>query len=172
MAVKTRNAYAAALKQAKADLARHNERGEKLKKAVDALTEAMAVLEPAAKPARRAPAKRKPAPKRKVAAKRKAAAPKRKPANGRRRKAGAGHPNVPAGHYAGLGVTKAYRKFIAEFGTKYSVPQIRDTLVQGGVKSSTRAALLTGLHSVRRRDRLAAEKAAAAKKKGGGKKAR
>lgn len=170
MAVKTRNAYAAALKQAQADLARHNERGEKLQKAVDALTEAMAVLEPAARPARRAPAKRKAAPKRKPVAKRKAAAPKRKPANGRRRKGG-GHPNVAAGHYAGLGVTKAYRKFVAEFGTKYSVPQIRDTLVQGGVKSSTRAALLTGLHSVRRRDRLAAEKAAAAKKKAGGKKA-
>ena len=82
--------------------------------------------------------------------------------NGRRRSAGAGHPQVPAGHYAGLGVTAAYRKFVSEFGASaYSVPQIRDALVQGGVRATSRAALLTGLHSVRRRDRLAAEKAAA-----------
>lgn len=81
--------------------------------------------------------------------------------NGRRKSAGAGHPQVPADHYAGLGVTAAYRKFIAEFGaTTYTVPQIRDALVQGGVSATTRAALLTGLHSVRRRDRLAAERAA------------
>lgn len=174
MAVKSRNDYAAALKRAKAELARHNERGEALQKAVEAL----AVLAAGAAPARRAPVRRKAAakPKAKARAKAKAApkrrakaAPKRKPANGRRRSTGAGHPTVPSGHYAGLGVTKAYRKFVAEFGgTKYSVPQIRDALVQGGVKSSTRAALLTGLHSVRRRDRLAAEKAAGGKKKKGG----
>lgn len=169
MAVKSRNDYAAALKRAKAELERHNERGEALQKAVEAL----AVLAAEATPARRAPVRRKaaakPRAKAKAAPKRKAkAAPKRKPVNGRRRSGGAGHPTVPSGHYAGLGVTKAYRKFVAEFGgTKYSVPQIRDALVQGGVKSSTRAALLTGLHSVRRRDRLAAEKAAAAKKAGG-----
>lgn len=169
MAVKTRNDYAAALKRARAELERHNERGEALQKAVEAL----AVLAADAAPARRAPVRRKPAAKpkakakaKKAAPRRKAkAAPKRKPANGRRRRKGAGHPTVPTGHYAGLGVTKAYRKFVAEFGaTKYSVPQIRDALVQGGVKSSSRSALLTGLHSVRRRDRLAAEKAAAAKK--------
>lgn len=83
--------------------------------------------------------------------------------NGRRKSAGAGHPQVPADHYEGLGVTAAYRKFIAEFGAAtYTVPQIRDALVQGGVSATTRAALLTGLHSVRRRDRLAAEKARAA----------
>jgi len=87
--------------------------------------------------------------------------------NGRRRSAGAGHPEVPADHYAGLGVTAAYRKFVGEFGAAtYSVPQIRDALLQGGVRTTSPGNVLTGLHSVRRRDRLAAEKAAGAEQDG------
>ena len=152
MDAKTRRDLAAVLKRAEAELSRNQ-------KVVDSLK---ALLTEAA-PARRARVRRKVAAKPKAAAKAKTAAPKPKaapkrkaPANGRRRRTG-GHPNVSAGHYAGLGVTKAYRKFVAEFGTeKYSVPQVRDALLQGGVKASSPASLLTGLHGVRRRDRLAA----------------
>lgn len=75
----------------------------------------------------------------------------------RRSNAGAGHPEVASDEFKGMGPTDAYRKFIATYGDKYSVPQIRDALLMGGVSSATRTSLLTGLHSVRRRDRLKAE---------------
>lgn len=76
---------------------------------------------------------------------------------GRRSNAGAGHPEVASDEFKGMGPTDAYRKFIATYGDKYTVPQIRDALLMGGVSSATRTSLLTGLHSVRRRDRLKAE---------------
>lgn len=75
----------------------------------------------------------------------------------RRSTAGAGHPEVAPDEFKGMGPTDGYRKFIATYGDKYTVPQIRDALVMGGVNSATRTSLLTGLHSVRRRDRLKAE---------------
>lgn len=75
----------------------------------------------------------------------------------RRSTAGAGHPEVAPDEFKGMGPTDGYRKFIATYGDKYTVPQIRDALVMGGVSSATRTSLLTGLHSVRRRDRLKAE---------------
>ena len=56
-----------------------------------------------------------------------------------------------------MGPTAAYRKFIEMYGDAYTVPQIRDALIQGGVRSSSATSLLTGIHSVRRRDRLKAE---------------
>jgi len=43
------------------------------------------------------------------------------------------------------------------YGGSYTVPQSRDELLQGAVKSSSSTSLLTGIHSVRRRDRLKAE---------------
>ena len=82
---------------------------------------------------------------------------RRKVPRRRRSTAGAGHPEVAPDEFKGMGPTDGYRKFIATYGDKYTVPQIRDALVMGGVSSATRTSLLTGLHSVRRRDRLKAE---------------
>jgi len=137
----TRNDYRTALKQAEAELANHEKRGEALRNTIAGLKTLLGVD--------RKPAPR-PAPKR---------APVRKKRK-RRKSAGAGHPDVPAGTFKGMGPTYAYRKFVKIYGEGYTVPQIRDALVQGGVKSKSRTSLLTGLHSVRRRDRLKAEAAA------------
>lgn len=156
----TRNSYEAALRHAEAELASHEERRQALRNTVESLkallafgaAEAAAAPRPAAAPKVSKPRKpRKP---------RKARKPRktqrlRKP----RGSAGAGHPPVSAGHYSGMGPTAAYRKFIAEFGHKYTVPQIRDALVEGGVESKSSTSLLTGLHSVRRRDEAKAQAA-------------
>lgn len=131
--------YRVALKQAEAELAAHEQRGEALRTAVDGLRTLLAARAPAkpAKPVqKKAPVKRK---------------------RRRRKSAGAGHPEVPADTFKGMGPTAAYRKFLTMYGGSYSVPQIRDALIQGGVKSSSPTSLLTGLHSVRRRDRLKEE---------------
>ena len=85
------------------------------------------------------------------------APPRRQIRRKRRSKAGAGHPEVASDEFKGMGPTDAYRKFIRTYGDRYTVPQIRDALLMGGVSSATRTSLLTGLHSVRRRDRLKAE---------------
>lgn len=77
----------------------------------------------------------------------------------RRSSAGAGHPEVAPDEFRGMGPTDAYRKFVATYGDSYSVPQIRDALVSGGVNSASRTSLATGLHAVRRRDRIKAEAA-------------
>lgn len=138
MNARTRNDYRTALKQAEAELANHEKRGEALRNTIAGLKTLLGVD--------RKPAPR-PAPKR---------APVRKKRK-RRKSAGAGHPDVPAGTFKGMGPTYAYRKFVKIYGEGYTVPQIRDALVQGGVKSKSRTSLLTGLHSVRRRDRLKAE---------------
>lgn len=141
MNAKTRNDYRTALKQAEAELANHEKRGEALRNTIAGLKTLLGV-------------DRKAAPR---------AAPKRAPVRKkkrRRKSAGAGHPDVPAGTFRGMGPTYAYRKFVKIYGEGYTVPQIRDALVQGGVRSKSRTSLLTGLHSVRRRDRLKAEAAA------------
>lgn len=143
MDARTRNDYRTALKQAEAELANHEKRGEALRNTIAGLKTLLGV-------------DRKPASK---------AAPKRAPVRKRRKRrksAGAGHPDVPAGTFKGMGPTFAYRKFISIYGDGYTVPQIRDALVQGGVRSKSKTSLLTGLHSVRRRDRLKAEAAARA----------
>lgn len=145
----TPSRYQAALRQAEAELAAHDQRGEALRNTVASLRALLALgaEEPAAKPAKKRAAK----PAKKA---RRAPMPRlRKP----RGSAGAGHPDVGANHYQGLGPTAAYRKFIAEFGHSYTVPQIRDALVAGGVRSKSSTSLLTGLHSVRRRDQVKAE---------------
>lgn len=134
----TRNDYRTALRQAEAELANHEKRGEALRNTIGGLKTLLGV-------------DRKPAPR---------AAPKRAPVRKkrkRRKSAGAGHPEVPAGTFKGMGPTFAYRKFVKIYGGGYTVPQIRDALVQGGVQSKSRTSLLTGLHSVRRRDRLKEE---------------
>lgn len=131
-----RRNYRAALKQAEAELAAHEQRGEALRATVEGLRNLLAV-KPRGRPVRKpAMAKR---------------------TRRRRRSAGAGHPEVPPGTFRGTGPTAAYRKFIEMYGDSYTVPQIRDALIQGGVRSSSPTSLLTGIHSVRRRDRLKAE---------------
>lgn len=148
MNAQARNDYRTALRQAEAELANHEKRGDTLRATIAGLksllgVERKAPAAAAAKPAAAKPARAKPA---RVKKKRK-----------RRKSAGAGHPEVPAGTFKGMGPTFAYRKFVQIYGDGYTVPQIRDALVQGGVESKSRTSLLTGLHSVRRRDRLKAE---------------
>ena len=95
----------------------------------------------------------------KPAAKKKTA----KPANGRKsRRQGAGHPEVSPFAYRGKGVTAAYRSFVAQYGATYTVPQVRNALIAGGLKKDP-AAVLTAIHGIKRRDRIAAEKKKAAK---------
>ena len=157
----SRKQYEVALKQAEAELASHQKRGSTLQAAVDALRE---LLASAPAPARRKPAKRKPAKRKarkpKAAAKPKAKATVMRKARKRASRATAAHPQVASGHYAGLGPTLAYDKFVKEFGDSYTVPQIRDTLIMGGVKSTSRTSLSTGIYSVRRRRGLAPAKSA------------
>ena len=62
-------------------------------------------------------------------------------------------------HYRGMGPTAAYRKFVSEFGDKYTVTQIRNSLIEGGVEAKSNTSLLTGLHAVRRRDAAKSEAA-------------
>lgn len=165
----SRKQYEVALKQAEAELASHQKRGSTLQAAVDALRELLASAPAPARrkpPTRRKPAKRKPAKRQarkpKAAAKPKAKATVMRKAKARKRagRATAEHPQVASGHYAGLGPTLAYDKFVKEFGDSYTVPQIRDTLIMGGVKSTSRTSLSTGIYSVRRRRGLAPAKSA------------
>ena len=139
MNAQARNDYRTALKQAEAELANHEKRGDTLRNTIAGLKSLLGVERRTAAPAPRKPAAR----------------PKKK--RKRRKSAGAGHPEVPAGTFKGMGPTFAYRKFVKIYGDGYTVPQIRDALVQGGVESKSRTSLLTGLHSVRRRDKLKAE---------------
>ena len=139
----TRGSYQAALKQAETELASHEARGEALRRTVEALRNLLALgAEAPAAPAKPAPVR------------------KRKP---RRRIIKGNHPPIPSGHYKGLGPTAAYRKFAAEFGIDHPVPSIRDALLAGGVRTKSSTSLLTGLHSVRRRDAMKAKAAEAAK---------
>ena len=134
-----RNNYEAALKQAEAELAGHEERGEALRRAVEALRNLMALApEKPAAPSKPAPVRRR--------------KPRRKIVKGN-------HPPIPAGHFKGMGPTASYRKFVAEFGMDHPVTSIRDALLAGGVRSKSSTSLLTGLHSVRRRDALKAKAA-------------
>ena len=147
----TRRSYGAALKAAEAELAAHDKRGEALRDTVKSLKALLAVGSVA--PAKKSAAKGAKKAAAKPAVRRRRTPRLKKP----RRSAGAGHPAVGANHYRGMGPTAAYRKFIAEFGDSYTVPQIRDALVAGGVRSKTSTSLLTGLHSVRRRDKVKSE---------------
>lgn len=143
----TRNNYQVALKQAEAELASHEERGEALKRTVVALRNLLALGgQPAAAPAAPAPVR------------------KRKP---RRKIIKGNHPPIPAGHFKGMGPTAGYRKFVAEFGMDHPVPSIRDALLAGGVRTKSSTSLLTGLHSVRRRDEMKAKAEEAAKASAG-----
>ena len=155
--------YQSALAQAKAELANHSKRGEELRATIRGLEALMATPRAPKKPGPKpgAKPKKKPGPKpgRKPAAKKK----KAKPANGRRsRQQGAGHPEVKRFAYRGKGVTAAYRSFVAQYGAKYTVPQVRNALIAGGLKKDP-SAVLTAIHGIIRRDRIAAEKKKAAK---------
>ena len=146
----SRRHFRAALKQAEADLAAHERSGEALRSTVSALQQLLGVGTAAPKP------KPKPKQKQKQAKPRKRPGPKR---------SGAGHPDVPANSYRGMGPSVAYRKFVADYGDGYTAPQVRDALIQGGVKSASESSLLTGIHAVRRRDLAKAKQAAKAAKK-------
>ncbi len=137
----TRSNFQAALKQAEDELALHAERGEALKRTIMALRNLLALGRETPARAASAPARR------------------RKP---RRRVIKGNHPPIPAGHFKGLGPTAGYRKFVAEFGMDHPVPSIRDALLAGGVRTKSSTSLLTGLHSVRRRDAMKAKAAEAA----------
>lgn len=138
MNAEARRNYTAALRQAEAELAAHETRGEALRATVQGLRNLLAVKAPSRVGRKPGPVKRR---------------------RRRRRSAGAGHPDVPAGTFKGVGPTAAYRQFIEMYGDSYTVPQIRDALLAGGVRSSSPTSLLTGIHSVRRRDRIKAEAA-------------
>ena len=134
-----RESYEAALKQAEAELASHEQRGEALRQTVDALKNLLALGAAKAPPAkRRAPVRRRKS----------------------RRKA-TNHPPIPTGLFRGMGPTAAYRKFVARFGADHPVPAIRDALLAGGVRTKSSTSLLTGIHSVRRRDAMKAKAEAA-----------
>ncbi len=140
----TRRKYEVALKEAEAELGNHEKRIEMLRGVIEGLK---GLLKEAEAPKKRHPVKQKTKSVRKR----------------RRKSAGAGHPKVSPRAYRGMGPTDAYRKFLAQYGDTYTVPQIRDALLRGGVKSTSSTALLTGIHSVIRRDRLKAETEAARK---------
>ncbi len=141
----TRKSYETALKQAEAELANHERRGEALRQTVDALKGLLALG-----PAKAAPAKRR--------------APVRRK---RRKKKGSDHPPIPSGLFRGMGPTAAYRKFVARFGADHPVPAIRDALLAGGVRTKSSTSLLTGIHSVRRRDAMKAKAEGAGGNAGG-----
>ncbi len=129
----TRSSYEAALKKAEAELAGHEARGEALRRAVEALKNLLNVAAPAPAPRkRRAPVRRR----------------------GPRKRAVTTDFPISASFFQGMGPTAAYRKFVAEFGADHPVPSIRDALLAGGVRTKSSTSLLTGLHSVRRRDAL------------------
>ena len=69
-------------------------------------------------------------------------------------------PTIPPDFFKGKKPTQAYREFVKLWGADHPVPQIRDAILSGGLQGKSRAELLAALHSVLRRDRLAAEKAA------------
>ena len=131
----TRKSYETALRHAEAELANHEQRGEALRQTVEALRGLLALG-----PARDQPAKRR--------------APVRRK---RRKKKATDHPPIPSGLFRGMGPTAAYRKFVARFGPDHPVPAIRDALLAGGVRTKSATSLLTGIHSVRRRDAMKAK---------------
>ncbi len=130
----TKRSYESALKQAQAELANHEKRGEALRQTVDALKGLLALGPAEAPTKRRAPVRRK-----------------------RRKKKATNHPPIPSGLFRGMGPTAAYRKFVARFGADHPVPAIRDALLAGGVRTKSSTSLLTGIHSVRRRDAMKAK---------------
>ncbi len=134
MDANARRNYRVALKQAEAELAAHEQRGGALRAAVEGLGRLVAADAPP--PRSPAPAKRR----------------KRK-----RRSAGAGHPDVAKGTFEGIGPTDAYHKFTEMYGDNYTPPQIRDALIQGGVKSKSPKSVITVIYQIR--DQLKAKEA-------------
>jgi len=141
----TKKSYETALTKAEAELANHEQRGEALRQTVNALKGLLALSPAKAPPAkRRAPVRRK-----------------------KRKRKATNHPPIPSGLFRGMGPTAAYRKFVARFGADHPVPAIRDALLAGGVRTKSATSLLTGIHSVRRRDAMKAKAEGAGANEGG-----
>ena len=66
-------------------------------------------------------------------------------------------PAIPPDFFRGKKPTQAYHEFVKLWGVNYTVPQIRDALIAGGIKGHSRGSLLAAIHSVLRRERLKAE---------------
>ena len=66
-------------------------------------------------------------------------------------------PVVPPRFFKGKKPTQAYREFVELWGSDFSVPQIRDALIAGGIEPNDPRKLLAALHSVLRRERLTSE---------------
>jgi len=136
MDAETRRSYQVALRQAQRELGGLDKRADALRQTIEALQTLLAPTADVVTERRRPPVRRA-------------------------RIVRGNHPPVRSDHFKGMGPTSAYRKFVAEFGADHPVPGIRDALLAGGVRTKSSASLLTGLHSVRRRDAMK-EKAAAA----------
>ncbi len=140
-----RKQYRDALKNAQAELADHEQRGQALKQAIEALEALLGVSGSSKK------------------------ATVRKPRRTRERRGrGDDAPKIRRGTYTGLGPSAAYEKFKKAHGDNYRAGSIADALMHGGVKSKSKQSVLTAVHTVRRRERLAREaenKAAEAEKK-------
>ena len=72
--------------------------------------------------------------------------------NGRR-------PSVPPGFFADKTPTEAYRDLQKLWPGEYTGVEVRDAFLAGGMKAKSKNALLAQVHSVRRRERVRAQKA-------------
>ncbi len=125
----------------KRDQAFHQECGE----LIEILEERLEKTIAARAPARKTPTRRKkPAPKRRQGLKRGKFEPL---------------PDVAPGMFRGMGTTDAYSAFVERFGEDHPVARIRDSLWHGGADASSTSSMLTGLHAIRRRQRIKREKA-------------
>jgi hypothetical protein len=69
---------------------------------------------------------------------------------------------IPPDFFKGKKPTQAYRDFVRLWGDDYSVPQIRDAFIEGGMEAKSRNSLLAMLHSVVNREKKKKAKEAAA----------
>ncbi len=133
-----RNNYQKALRDAEAELAAHEQRGDALRQTVEGLRIVLGAPKPAPRKAASKPAK---------------ASPKR----GKGRRPVTGVPKTRKGTYRGLGPTAAYEKFKKLHGDGYGVSQVTEALLQGDVKSKSRQSVLTAIHTARRKAKLERE---------------
>ncbi len=89
------------------------------------------------------------------ARKRTGTAKKKTPSRRRRRVQAPTKPDpvVPDRTFEGMGPTAAYKHFRRVWGEDYTVRQIATALLAGGVETGSERSLLTGLYSLRRRER-------------------
>lgn len=65
---------------------------------------------------------------------------------------------IPPGFFRGKAPTEAYRQLHDRYPGDYTAPQIVDAFMAGGMEAKSRNSLLAQVHSVRRREKLRAEK--------------